>query len=350
MTLKPINSPHDRFFKSAMKDVRIAREFIACYLPNHVREVINLDSLILCPNSYVNNELALSASDVLYKAIVAGEEAYVYLLCEHQSTVDALMAFRVWQYIVAIWAEHLKESGSKKLPLVIPLVFYHGEQAYTASQDIRDLIQAPASLIENVLFQPFTLIDTHQLSDEKLREQHWAGIMTFVMKHIYARDVLMPLQQILAHLRQFEQEGGRDFVVTLLKYLLIAGETAQAEQVVELIKNQLSQPVGEQIMTIAEQLRQQGVQQGMQQGMQKGMQQGIEEGMQQGIQQGMQQGMQQGEVAVLMRLLQHKFGPLPNHYRQRLINADASALLRWTDQLFEVDSLELLFSDLSKSQ
>ena len=38
------------------------------------------------------------------------------------------------------------------------------------------------------------------------------------------------------------------------------------------------------------------------------IQQGIQQGVQQGIQQGVQQGIQQGEVALVMRLLTHRFG------------------------------------------
>jgi len=311
--MNTVSSPHDRLFKGAMADVRIAREFLTYYLPIPLRSAVDLDTLVLCPNSYVDNELALTASDVLYKATIAGEEGYVYLLCEHQSTVDVLMAFRVWQYIVAIWADHLKQTNGKKLPLVIPLVFYHGQQPYTANCDIRDLIQAPPALIDNVLFQPFTLIDTHDLPDETLREQHWAGIMAFVMKHIFARDALGFLQQILDHLRQFEQEEAGDYVILLLNYLLTAGDTEQIEKVVTIIQQRLSQTTGAKIMTIAERLTERGI--------------------------------QQGEATMLMRLLQHKFGPLPNQYRRQLETADASRLLLWGEQVLEADSLEKLFGE-----
>ena len=36
--------------------------------------------------------------------------------------------------------------------------------------------------------------------------------------------------------------------------------------------------------------------------------QDIQQGIQQGVQQGIQQGVQQGEVALVMRLLTHRFG------------------------------------------
>jgi Putative transposase, YhgA-like len=46
-----------------------------------------------------------------------GEYAYLYLLCEHQSIASPLMPFRVWQYMINVWADHLKQHKDMKLSL-----------------------------------------------------------------------------------------------------------------------------------------------------------------------------------------------------------------------------------------
>ena len=69
-------------------------------------------------------------------------------------------------------------------------MFYHGQAPYTGPRDIQSLIDAPEALIKR-LFDPFHLIDSHDLSDEALREQTWAGIMAFVLKHARARDFMI---------------------------------------------------------------------------------------------------------------------------------------------------------------
>ncbi|MEO1401795.1 MAG: DUF4351 domain-containing protein [Cyanobacteria bacterium J06635_1] len=63
------------------------------------------------------------------------------------------------------------------------------------------------------------------------------------------------------------------------------------------------------------------IQEGIQQGIQEGIQQGIQEGIQQGIQEGIQQGIQEGiqkEQQLVMRLLKHQVGDLPEDYRAQV--------------------------------
>ncbi|MBN2701525.1 MAG: DUF4351 domain-containing protein [Methylothermaceae bacterium] len=60
----------------------------------------------------------------------------------------------------------------------------------------------------------------------------------------------------------------------------------------------------------------------------------------QGIQQGMQKGMQQGEARILIRLLQRKFGDLPENIRQRIEAADVDTLLAWSDRVLTARNLE----------
>jgi flagellar biosynthesis/type III secretory pathway protein FliH len=85
---------------------------------------------------------------------------------------------------------------------------------------------------------------------------------------------------------------------------------------------------------------QQGVQQGLQQGLQQGVQQGLQQGLQQGVQQGLQQGVQQGEATLLRRLLQKRFGQLPNWVEERLVQAKSEQLEQWSLRLLEVNTLE----------
>ena len=178
--MRIIKNPHDRLFKNAMSDPRVASEFFGEHLPALVRAAIDLSSLALSPNSYVDEALRESSSDLLYKAQIHGQSAYVYLLCEHQSTVDTLMPLRLWQYMGRIWAEHLKQSPGtqdptqikpeRPLPLIIPLVFYNGPTAYIGARHMRALINAPEALID-LMYEPFHLIDAHEIPDETLRAQ-----------------------------------------------------------------------------------------------------------------------------------------------------------------------------------
>ncbi len=56
-----------------------------------------------------------------------GKDGYVYTLIEHQSTENLYMPFRMLRYSVAAMQRHLEQH--KTLPLVIPVLFYHGERS-----------------------------------------------------------------------------------------------------------------------------------------------------------------------------------------------------------------------------
>ncbi|MBT3404472.1 MAG: DUF4351 domain-containing protein [Gammaproteobacteria bacterium] len=58
---------------------------------------------------------------------------------------------------------------------------------------------------------------------------------------------------------------------------------------------------------------------------------------------GMQQGIQQGEVALLVRLIEKKFGPLDLQTTQKLENATTDQLEQWASSILEANTLEELF-------
>jgi predicted transposase YdaD len=68
-----------------------------------------------------------------------------------------------------------------------------------------------------------------------------------------------------------------------------------------------------------------------------------EEGLQQGRQEGRQEGIQLGEAAVLLRLIEIKFGPLSESERQKIQAADINTLLQWSERILTADTKEDVF-------
>jgi hypothetical protein len=62
-----------------------------------------------------------------------------------------------------------------------------------------------------------------------------------------------------------------------------------------------------------------------------------------GRSQGLQQGMQRGEVAMLVRLLERKFGHVPEALRPRIEAADEQSLLVWSERVLSAATLEDVF-------
>uniref|UniRef100_UPI0025D65575 hypothetical protein n=1 Tax=uncultured Thiodictyon sp. TaxID=1846217 RepID=UPI0025D65575 len=78
----------------------------------------------------------------------------------------------------------------------------------------------------------------------------------------------------------------------------------------------------------------------IEQGRKEGIEQGIARGRQEGWREGKQKGWQEGEAAMLLRLIDRKFGPPSEPVRERITSADPETLLRWSDRILTADSLD----------
>lgn len=267
---KHIAKAHDHFFRMMMSDKRVAREFFEAHLPKEVLTVIDLNQLELQSATYIDDVRKESIADMLFKTMIAGHEAYIYLLVDHQSRPDELMPFRVLKYLCNVIDQHLKNTDSKCIPLIFPMVVYHGKQPWKYSNDINELVDAPKELVDAYFLKPFTLIDLNKIEDETLKQSAWAGVMELTLKHIFARDMLPYIKDIIELLKHLEKAEGKHFIETVLTYILDRGELSNKDTFIDLVKTRLAPDVGEKIMTIAEQLKAEGMQQGMQQGLIKG--------------------------------------------------------------------------------
>ncbi|TAK73139.1 MAG: Rpn family recombination-promoting nuclease/putative transposase [Gammaproteobacteria bacterium] len=253
---------HDKFVRTAMSDLQVAREFFTMHLPHDIRQAMNLNHLVLQPRSQIDEMRKEVIVDLLYKTTIAEREAYLYLLVEHQSTPDELMAFRMLKYSCNIIDEHLKRTKKKTLPLIYPMVIYHGERPYSYSTDIKDLVDAPPELVERYFLQPFQLIDLAKIDDKELKQYAWAGVMEFALKHIYARDVLPHIIDIIDVLCYLDRSGGRSYVSLVLQYFLERGDIQDIETFFRLINEHISEEIGEKVMTGAERLIEKGIEKG----------------------------------------------------------------------------------------
>lgn len=183
-------SPHDRFFRSAMANSKVAKEFFEQYLPNRIKAVLDLNSIKPKKESFIDDKLKLQISDLLFETKFNKRSGYIYLLVEHQSTSHKLMAFRILKYMLAIMDQHLKVTKSEQLPLVYPMIFYNGSENYNYSTDIFDLFGNDKGLAQDIFWNPYQLIDLSKIPDEELKNYLWSGIIMKTMKHIFDNNFL----------------------------------------------------------------------------------------------------------------------------------------------------------------
>lgn len=93
-----------------------ARDFIDIHLPAPLRKLCDLTTLKLEPNSFIDEDLRQYYSDLLWSVKTQEGAGYIYVVIEHQSKPEELMAFRMMRYSIAAMQNHL-DAGYKELPL-----------------------------------------------------------------------------------------------------------------------------------------------------------------------------------------------------------------------------------------
>ncbi len=81
-------TPHDALFKAAFSQVELAAEELRCVLPPELLADLDLASLTLESGSFVDEALRERHTDLLYSLELDGRSARIYVLFEHQSSVD----------------------------------------------------------------------------------------------------------------------------------------------------------------------------------------------------------------------------------------------------------------------
>jgi predicted transposase/invertase (TIGR01784 family) len=90
---------------------------------------------------------------------------------------------------------------------------------------------------------------------------------------------------------------------------------------------------------------QQGLEQGREQGLEQGREQGLQQGLEQGREQGREEGQTAGQVAMLLRLMELKFGVAPAELTARVRAASQHDLTRWSERLFQAATLTDVFGE-----
>ena len=206
-------------------------------------------------------------SDVLYSLKTkGGNEGYVHVLIEHQSSPDRHMAFRLMRYAVATMQRHL-DSGHKRLPLVIPVLFYSGKRSpYPYTTRWLDEFDDPA-LAKTLYCGEFPLVDVTVIPDDEIMGHRSMAALTLLQKHIHRRDVSELLDKLTLLL--LTETLTREQVHSLISYLVQAGEAVDPEVFVRELAQRVPQH-GDELMTIAQQLEQKGIEIGEQRGIEKG--------------------------------------------------------------------------------
>ncbi len=288
-----ITNPHDKLFRETLSDREVAADFLQHYLPEDILTLTDLNSLEICKDSFVEDDLKDYHSDMLYKVMLEGREGYIYLLFEHKSYADRLIHLHLIEYMLKIWRLVLKQKTEKLLPLIIPMVLYHGQKKWQHGTKFSELFSEYHGKLKVYIpdFE-FVLYDLTQYSDEAIRGMVLHRVVMLLFRHIYDPDIAEKLPGIFSAMREIiESEGGLRFLEKILRYLSNTAGGITPDKLKNMVKESFSQEKEGTFMTIAEILRKEGFELGIQQGVQQGLQQGVQQGIREGLTEAIELGL-----------------------------------------------------------
>ncbi|HGJ5880520.1 MAG TPA: Rpn family recombination-promoting nuclease/putative transposase [Arsenophonus nasoniae] len=276
MTKKFTPTPHDAVFKQFLSEKETAKDFFDIWLPDEIKALCDLDSLKVESGSFVDSEMKNYQSDILYSVSTSKGSGYIYVLIEHQSTPDKLIAWRLMRYSLAAMQKHL-EDGNKQLPLVFPILFYCGEQSpHPYSTNWLDCFE-DKELAKRIYTNPFKLADVTTLDDGEIMQHKRMALLELLQKHIRRRDMTELLDSIVKLLSYNYYTDNQ--VIMMFNYLIQEGNAQKPMEFITEIAKQSEKHEGA-LMTIAQQIEEIGIQKGRIEGIQEGLQRGIQQGIQ----------------------------------------------------------------------
>jgi hypothetical protein len=254
----------------------------------------------------------------------------LYVLFEHQSTDDALMAFRLLRYMVRIWEKHLQQhQEATRLPAILPIVLHHSERGWASATSFHDLVDLDADTLAlvggHVPGFRFLLDDISDEPDDALHARAataLARLALFCLRH--AREpgeLLQALARCVDLVREVRAApNGREALERIWRYIFVVSNPQDPEALVDRLIAVVGKESEEDVMTVADWLR--------------------EEGRKEGRQEGRQEGRDEGRRETLLRMMRARFGEVPETAVARIRAAGSAQLDAWADRILTAATLD----------
>ena len=138
-----IHNPHDSLFRALLEKPERAGTLLREQLPPAIAARLSAAPPRLLDGTFVDEALRNSQSDRLFEvALTDGRPALLYVLLEHKSAPDPGTPLQLVGYLARIWQRYAgkKQARLKALPLIFPLVVYHGARSWDVAT-LEPLIQ-----------------------------------------------------------------------------------------------------------------------------------------------------------------------------------------------------------------
>jgi predicted transposase/invertase (TIGR01784 family) len=174
MTSTELAHPHDHLARRFLIDPELMADLLAHYpkktADQQIIRLINLKRLECKSPVTIDQNLIEGIGDLRFSTSFKGgkRQSNVFLLFEHQSSIDQRMRIRGLKYIVQTYDQFEEEhKGKEKLPYPVVVVLYHGTTAWQSVPDMDDLIDIIPGVESGLLKYTLILIDISVIPPEE---------------------------------------------------------------------------------------------------------------------------------------------------------------------------------------
>jgi len=240
---------------------------------------LDYDTLERLDKSFVTEEFINRESDIIYKINFKGEEIFIYLLIEFQSSVDRFMALRILRYITEFYDYLVYSKKFKKLPPVFPVLLYNGEKKWKAPVEFSNLVD---KTIPDVYIPTFRY---YKIAENEFSKEDLLGIKNILSAVFYLEnsdisEISGEIKNIIKLIEKERPEEIRLFRKWIKNFFYgndeISDEIQNGIKEIEEVKDMLSTSLKKRDKMQFRQGHQEGLEKGIQEGIQKGIQKGIE--------------------------------------------------------------------------
>lgn len=320
----------DRGYRKLFSHPDMVRDLLTGFVQEDWVKELDLSTLERQNGSYISDDLREREDDSVWRVRFRDRWLYVYVLLEFQSAVDRFMAVRMMTYMGLLYqdlVQHKELVDGAQLPPVVPIVLHAGDEPWSAATDVAELVcDAPFGLDRWTPHVSYLLLEERRLAasmDSSLRN---LAAALFRLEHDRGTHATIELVAALATwLGSPDQaELRRAFEVLIERVLRPGAEPMGAAPTLEETKAMLETKI--------------------QQWEREWHERSEEHGRVEGRAEGRIEGEAVGQTALLMRLLERRFGSIDAEARARIAAATPDELLAYADRVFDARDIDSVFS------
>src|SRR5699024_11029260 len=161
-----------------------------------------------------------------------------YFLFEHKSYPDKTVAFQLLKYMAEIWNTKIKKENVDQLPIILPLVVYHGISGWNIETTLGGMISGCRNLPNEVMkYIPdfeYLIYDLSNYTDKQIKGDARVKIMITLYRDVQKEENVKKLMDIIDKAIHYlleldDRQSGLEYFETMMRYVFSTARNLTSE-------------------------------------------------------------------------------------------------------------------------